>query len=480
MRKSFLLIPLILSLNGCALLNTFLPKEPKSTAKPKASTPSVRPVNQTPAPLRPEAANYYWKYALAYEGETLAKSQPQVIHSSSGAVFTAGQHRLNFKKAGGFVSVLVLSRLGEKGQPVWITGFETDPNVQLGQMVEHQGFLYLSATVKDQELGGVVADHNLNLRDIVLAKLDVDGRVIWKKRFKMPKFNQPFANENQIMVVGPQELAFTYFNRVYFFDPQGQIRKGLELTGPIQGILKTPDGGYLANHLKIEKSNTIVSQGFQISALNPDYSNKWRKFYAANLKGLFTLSELHPLGNQRYHMAFALNDLSNSNPVGLGHLVFNAQGELESSFADLVTVGGAQLGFTQMHNSFVKDGAIYLHATHSGGRNAAGLVATFKYDLSGQFLAGRKSYQGLVSAQGSQLLSPLSESLLVEKETFHLAANDFHLAFCDATSAPTRRDFRLQVSEQTVEPFEAALPSEAEATLNPLPLEITYQTSACD
>jgi hypothetical protein len=74
----------------------------------------------------------------------------------------------------------------------------------------------------------------------------------------------------------------------------------------------------------------------------------------------------------------------------------------------------------------------------------------------------------------------LSESLLVEKETFHLAANDFHLAFCDATSAPTRRDFRLQVSEQTVEPFEAALPSEAEATLNPLPLEITYQTSACD
>jgi len=143
MHTSFLLIPLILSLNGCALLNTFLPKEPKSTANAnaKASTPPVRSVNQTPAPLRPEAAHYYWKYALAHEGETLEKSQPQVIHSSNGTVFTAGRHRLNLKKAGGFVSVLVLSRLGEKGQPVWITGFETDPNVQLGQMVEHQGFL---------------------------------------------------------------------------------------------------------------------------------------------------------------------------------------------------------------------------------------------------------------------------------------------------------------------------------------------------
>lgn len=378
------------------------------------------------------------------------------------------------------MSVLVLSRLGEKGQPVWITGFETDPNVQLGQMVEHQGFLYLSATVKDKEVGGVVADYNLNLRDIVLAKLDFEGRVIWKKRFKMPKFKQPFEDENQVMVVGPNELAFTYFNRVYFFDPQGQIRKGLELTGPIQGILKTPDGGYLANHLIIEKGNTIVSQGFQISALNPDYSNKWRKFYAANLKGLFTLSELHPLSNNRYHMAFALNDLSNSNPVGLGHVFINSQGEVESSFADLATVNGARLGFTQMHNSFVKDGAIYINATHSGGRNAPTLWGAFKYDLSGKFLAGRKSYQGLVSAHGYQLLSPLRESLLVEKETFQLAANDFNLAFCDATAAPTRRDFRLQVSEQTVEPFEAALPSETEATLNPLSLQINYLTSACD
>lgn len=457
-----LFLPLLLSLGACA-------------SDPLGPSPTPSQASATPSTSSNEVGFFHRKYMIAHNKVPLGNSWPQITRLENGNIALVGTHSLPQNGIGGLVVTVVSS----KGEALWSKHLEMGTDFQLSGVMAHGGSLYINGLIQPE--GPRASDYNGSLKNIGVFKISASGEAQWYKTFKMPLFTKPFTNYSHMVGVSADELALIYYDRVYFMNTQGVIRAGASFSGRVKDVQPVAGGNYLVNHLKMDPGYTWVSPGFQLTMLNPDVSVQWRKFYAGNLSGGFSLSGLHPVGNQRYHMSFAVTDLQAKTRIGLGHVFVNAQGEVERSFSELARVSGQTLSFTEFHQSLSTSDAIYLNASHSSGGTTPVQTLTLKYDFDGIYQGARTNDPGSLVIDNQQLIRSFPKRQLQPRYAFELAGNAFARGFCtqETTTVERNDNFVVQVNDHTVEPTKLDVPSTVENAATLVTLAIQGDKSVC-
>jgi hypothetical protein len=457
-----LFLPLLLSLGACA-------------AEPLGPSPTPPQTSATPS-ASPDAVEFFHrKYIVAHNQVPLGKNNPRLARLENGNIALVGAHALPQNGIG----KLVLTLISAQGEALWSKHLELEPSFQLGGLMAHGNDLYIHGFIQPE--GPRASEPNANLKHIGVLKVSAAGEIQWYKIFKIPPFSRAFNNYSQMIGLSANELALVYYDRVYLMDTQGIIRTGVSFPGRVYDVQHLPDDNYLVNHLKIDPGYTWVSPGFQLTVLNSDASVQWRKFYAGNLSGVFSLSRLHPVGNGRYHMSFGVNDRQARTRIGLGHVIVNPQGDVEQSFSELARTDGPEMFFTEIHQSLATSDAIYINASHGSGGVSPLQTLTFKYAFNGAFQGLRTNDEGDFVIDQQQLIRAFPQRPLLQRFAFELASSPFARGFCHNEIATLRRsdDFVVQVNDHTGEPTPLTLPTSTSGSATTVTLAVRGEKSVC-
>ncbi|MGV3524723.1 MAG: hypothetical protein ACO1RX_10875 [Candidatus Sericytochromatia bacterium] len=439
-------ILLSLSLLACAGEST--PSLPTPAQPSASSSSSSSPEGPMTAP------SFHWRYTLAAPGKgRVSKGGLLLKQTENGAIFGVGNRQI------GDQQVLAISHFSSDGLPLWSKALFTESSFNVGEFALHGDALYVTGSFRITP--NPAKDFNLNLRNVVVIKLNLKGEVQWSKVIAATPFSKAFTNEIGIFPLGPDRLGVKYHSRLYLLSTSGDLFKGLDFRGTLHDIQPTATGEWIASHRVVpETSGDWSLQGFQLTALDSELNVKWQKYYASDLKGLLTLSKLHLIGPDRIHMSFGINDTSFNSKPGVVHLFLNAQGEVQKSFADLATLDQSGQYFTAIKSSSFQDGHIYLSVEQGSGRGNPVYPTTWKYSAEGEIQHMRIAPLLASEVYQNRLLLPLSGMGAPDAVNFEIAANPVTQDFCRETPlADIARDdtFRVQVSTDTLDPV--ALPS---------------------
>lgn len=433
---------LSLSLLACAGEST--PSVPTPTqSSAHTSSNSSKPATLTTAP------GFHWRYTLAAPGKgRVSKGGMLLKQAENGAIFAVGNRQIGDEQG------VVIAHFSSDGLPLWSKALFTESSFNVGEFAIHEDALYVTGSFRVTP--NPAKDFNLNLRNVVVIKLNLKGEVQWSKLIAATPFAKAFTNEIGIFPLGSDRLGVKYHSRIYLLSPSGELFKGIDLRGTLHDIQPTAAGEWIASHRVVpETSGDWSLQGFQLTALDSDLNVKWQKYYASDIKGLFTLSKLHMIGPDRIHMSFGINDVSFNSKPGVVHLFMNTQGEVLKSFADLATIDQAGQYFTAIKSSAFQNGQIYLSVEQGSGRGNPVYPTTWKYSAEGEIQHMRIAPLLASEVYQNRLLLPLSGMGAPDAVNFEIAANPVTQDFCRETPlADIARDenFSVQVNTDTLDP----------------------------
>lgn len=407
--------------------------------------------------------SFFWDYNLYYQNKELGSGRTRIIHTDDGNLFVAGVHPPKIPAE--HHSVLALTHLSKNGVPLWKKGFIIEPNFNLRSLIEHQDHLYISGyTQPSPTRSGVTADKSANSVNAILLKLNKRGSVLWSKQFNMEDRTQGFSNSHRLKSLSPDELVLTDNNWLIFLNSEGEELRKKGLSGPIADIVKTSSGSFLVTHRVILEK--IVEHGFQLSKLKANLKTEWYRNYAQNIQGrvFINLSNLHPIGPQRYFMGFSIDDRRNISPGGLASIVLNEEGEVQLSNLHRTKnkVRGFDLNFTQLYGSFATSDEIFLNAMHTAGGKGVDvrMLLISRYSKEGQLLDAQRSSQtqqrhpleGTLSVQEGQLIYPAGVHNSEKGVSFRIARDSLEMNLCEKNWAEFNDspDFKLQVEDKII------------------------------
>lgn len=402
--------------------------------------------------------------APAFHGYYTMASQPYVFErggylnqqQDNGDIYLLGSALMRPRSGGETTTAALLHQLNAQGEPMWSKGFATGQDLRFADLKVYNNAMYIAGGYRDTSTPPPDRDKNISIRDLVVMKLDLTGKVLWKQRFKVPPFTQNVQNEFKVLPLDAQRVGVNYFNRLYVLDTTtGEYLQGLDFQGPIQSVLATADGGFWVNHRVVPPGYTWVNSGFQISALDAQLKPRWQKAYGEDLKGLFTLANLGEASPGRYHTAMAINEANSfSNSVGIVHFFLNDAGEIERSFADMNRVEGRDLMYAAIHDSRWQGGQLYLSTEHTNGKRGIVLTATTQYAPDGTIVHMRKTPLRSTGVYQNRLLLSLSGQRGPSALHFELAANAFQEDLCTETPLASieREDYTVTVTDSPLVP----------------------------
>ncbi len=430
--------------------------EPTASETP-GTAPSPEVSASTSTSTSPVSApafhGYYTMVSQAYVFERGGYLNQQ---QDNGDIYLLGGSLMRPRSGGESTPATLLHQLNAQGEPVWSKGFATGQDLRFADLKVYNNAMYVVGGYRDTSVPPPDRDKNISIRDLVVMKLDLTGKVLWKQRFKVPPFTQNVQNEFKVLPLDAQRVGVNYFNRLYVLDTTtGEYLQGLDFQGPIQSVIATADGGFWVNHRVVPPGYTWVNSGFQISALDGQLQPRWQKAYGEDLKGLFTLANLGEASPGRYHTAMAINEANSSaNSVGTVHFFLNDAGEIQRSFADINRVDGRDLRYSSIHDSRWQDGQLYMSTQHTNALGGLSLTATTQYEPDGTIVHMRKTPLQSTGVYQNRLLLTLSGQRGPSALHFELAANAFQADLCTETPLASieREDYTVTVTDSPLVP----------------------------
>lgn len=480
---------MMLSQSKCAiallslLIGCQSPSAQTAPSSPPNNVSSNRQSNGS-LPSASSAPSFHLRYTTASTDHTFSPTGYQNLQLDSGEIILLGRSRMSPRKGGEPTWATLVHKLDAQGRPLWSKSFETGENITLNEMLFHDGALYISGGFRDRETPTPDRNLNINLRDILILKMDLKGNLLWQQRLKPTPFSNTFTNEIKPLAIDAERLGVVYYNRLYVLSTaNGTYLNGLDFHGGIQSLARTPDGGFLINHKTRSPNHTWVNSGFQLSSLSKQLQPRWQKEYGADLKGLFTLANLSEVSPGRYHTAMAINEAnSSSNSVGIVHLFTNAEGEIQQSFADLSTVNNSRLAYVSIERANWQDGYLFLSTQQTNGKGGLRFSGTIQYRPDGSIVRMRATPVSSTGVYQNRLLLSLSGERLPFAYHFQLAANPVETDLCTPTpsaSIDRDEDYQVKVSQDAPAPVNLGTP-----TVMPVPdlpaVEVSLRSSRAD